>query len=242
MRRQVGYSIEVQLRILFFICCLLKNNLELFDIVFQSLVHLFLNDESLNFDFSVVFLSFEISTKLGAFFDQYSILIVNSFCDIRYQIQMMPQFNFLLLCFGRLIALLRLLFLYSLLSFAHLRLVHPLELLKLLVLKTLQMVIVVIDVFENFPLVLFLQSLVGLVCLGLVPLADAQFTLQLLYLLAVLQLVFLVAFGSADNLTLLLLVSILLAFYLLLQIEVDIIPVVILDFANIRNRVLIHDD
>jgi hypothetical protein len=121
---------------------------------------------------------------------------------------MVPQLVFLFLCLLSHVSLLRLALFNLLLHARHVCLILALQLLKLVVLHFLQVRVVVVDVFENLSLVLFLQRLVSLVRIPFKTLANAQLSLQYLDLLPVLQLVALIALGTPDDLQLLLLVSI----------------------------------
>ena len=104
------------------------------------------------------------------------------------------------------------------------------------------MFIVVVQVSENFAFVLFLQCLVSLLSVLLKTLTNPKFALQLLNLRSILQFVLLITFGSADDLSFLFLICILLNFNLLFEVKINFVPMVILNFAGVGYLVVLHDD
>lgn len=155
---------------------------------------------------------------------------------------MMTKLIFFLFKFSSLIASLSLLFLDRLLRFWNFRFIFTLKLFKLFILQLSQMFIVVVQVSENFAFVLFLQCLVRLFSVLLKTLTNPKFALQLLNLRSILQFVLLITFGSADDLSFLFFVCILLNFNFLFEVEIDFVPMVILDFAGVGYLVVLHDD
>jgi len=187
-------------------------------------------------------LHFELGPQLGILFNQTSVLIINSLSNVRDQFQVVPQLVLFLLHLSSLVAFLGFFLFNLLLAFRYLALVFALELLKLLVLEAFEVVLVAIDVVVDFSLVLFLHRVTYLFVVLLETLAHTQLSLQIFYSLSVLKFIFLVPFSSADDLALLLFIGFLLLFNLLLQFEVNIVPVVVLDLAGLRDLELFHDD
>lgn len=185
--------------------------MELLNLIFESLIHLLLQNKAFDFDLSILLLRSEVSLQLLFIFLQNLVFPVNPLGDVCDQVEVMSKFNFLLFSLRRLVPLLRLLLLDSLLRFVNLRLVNSLQLFELLVLKRLQMLVIIVNVFENLILILLSECPIHLHCVGLEALSDPELALQGFDLLPVLQLVLLVAFCATDDLTLLLLVRVLLA-------------------------------